>query len=189
MKNKKVVRLTESQLHNIIAEAVGKILNEIETKTIENAYVASHPGSRMLDMRNFSPAQKRLINKAYEEYVNNGIPDNEAKMLALKYCQERQMEVFGLELGKRNATYNPETGVFSYVKADSDGKVEPMHGNFKDASFYDSPSDIPRNGIFNTKDRKDAKKIKKKAKELNKRLENPKVAAAMFDHILGSVKK
>lgn len=37
MKNKKVVRLTESQLHNIIAETVTKILKEVNSLTADSA--------------------------------------------------------------------------------------------------------------------------------------------------------
>ena len=41
MRNKKVVRLTESQLHNIIAESVGQIINEISYKKLADAAKAS----------------------------------------------------------------------------------------------------------------------------------------------------
>lgn len=63
--NKKLIRLTESDLHSIIKESVQQVLSELDWRTYHNAALKSITKSRD---RDFKPQEQAFHKKRSEEF-------------------------------------------------------------------------------------------------------------------------
>lgn len=74
--NKKVVRLTESQLHNIIAESVSQILMELDPRTYASAAKKSEERGERLDTGKHPRRSQKFLNAAYDTWNDKYAQDN-----------------------------------------------------------------------------------------------------------------
>ena len=91
MKNtRNKVRLTESQLHNVIMESVKQVLTELDWKTYANAAKKSYEKGRDDSGWNFSRAAERELNKEYPHSSHHVSPSDEREFQRfdrnLGYC-------------------------------------------------------------------------------------------------------
>lgn len=107
MKNKKVVRLTESQLHNIIAESVNRILEEGMFDTAKAMYQGAMNGMRNNRTVN---QQRRDGANAANGYLN--VASGFAEQI-MEFCQNKGLDAQKLikyieneVLGKNNNNYH-----------------------------------------------------------------------------------
>lgn len=91
MNNKKLIRLTEGDLHNIIMESVNKILFEISDDTISSAIDAS----------------KEKINKYSKKYGSNSPVTDQAK---------KQYKAFDDEYTRRLRKAYPNSAKYARMK-------------------------------------------------------------------------
>ena len=114
---KKIVRLTESQLHNIIAESVSQILNELDWKTKYNA------GRKEQDLfdrftqgkRNFTDSERKRLKRRGKELGGLGYGYEYNKKSPFLDSAETDFETqFGDEFkGKDGATYGIRADFFN----------------------------------------------------------------------------
>lgn len=75
---KNTIKLNESQLGQIIAESVKKVLNEISDKTLDNAYERSHRFNEVLEevQEQFEKLEESLGTLNAEGSFSAGTPKN-----------------------------------------------------------------------------------------------------------------
>ena len=120
MRNKKVVRLTESQLHNIIAESVNQILMELDPRTY--ASYADKRQQQYLDLRKGATDSEKFANqrknKAQRETLKNKI---DAGRQAARDAWNRQ---YGHDLYQDVRGDEGEWNIYQHKNKMYDGKWE-----------------------------------------------------------------
>lgn len=92
---KKIVRLTESQLHNIISETLNKVLMEMNPEVYYNA---GYKSRGLVGDSNLTPSERKFHQKRSDDFLNHG--DNTLSKLTnvpsdkIKNARERGWNYF-----------------------------------------------------------------------------------------------
>lgn len=115
--NKKLIRLTESDLHRIVKESVNRVLNEINTDTAISAHKKAQSD---LDNMEFSWSDSDAVDKYYK--------------------RQRQADKFADYAQNKGADYYPY-GVIGWYQDDSDGVFDRS-----EVVLGDSIDEVPDDG-------------------------------------------